>query len=156
MVRITYTGLGDKEAAIREFDALKPHVLLIRALQAKCWPLGPDDMALEIAVDGLESAAFHFTRRPLYFDATRVQRQHGQNFYEGLGHRAAAIQAFEGLAPYASRLRALQGSCRPYGRDWMALDIPRQCLGSATYHFTKIAAFYGAKGDSAGPTRPPR
>jgi hypothetical protein len=138
------------------FDGLTPHVLLIRALQAKCWHLGPDDLALEIAVDGLESAAFHFTRRPLYFDGTRVQRQHGQDFYEGLGDRGAAIQALESLGPLYDRLRALQSHCRPYGRDWMALDIPRQCLGSAAYHFTKIAAFYGAKADSAGPIGPPR
>lgn len=156
MVRVTYTGLGGKEAAVTVFDGLLPHVLAIRALQAKCWPRGPDDMALEIAVDGLESAAFHFTRRPLYFDATRVQRNHGQNFYEGLGDRAAAIRAFEGLTPYADRLRALQGRCRPFGRDYLALDIPRQCLGSAAYHFTKIDHFYGTKADSAGPIGPPR
>jgi hypothetical protein len=156
MVRMTYAGLGDRYAAVRTFDGLKPDVLLIRALQAKCWPLGPDDMALQIAVNGLESAAFHFTRRPLYFDTTRVQRQPGQKFFEGLGGQAAAVQAFEKLSPYAHRLRALQGQCRPFGRDWLALDIPRQCLGSAAYHFTRAAHFYGAKGDSAGPARPPR
>lgn len=156
MVRVAYTGLGTRDAAIRAFDSLTPHVLVIRAMQAKCWPLGPDDMALQIAVNGLESAAFHFTRRPLYFDMTRVERQHGQNFYEGLGDRADCIQAFEGLEPYSKRLGALQHSCRPFGRDWMALDIPRQCLGSAAYHFTKLAAFYGARGDSSGPLGPPR
>ena len=151
MVRMTYPGLGDSRATVGTFDALTPHVLMIRALQQKCWPLGPDDMALQIAVDGLESAAYHFTRRPLYFAATRVQRQHGQNFYPGLGDRYAATAAFEGLAPYATSLGALQRHCRPFGRDYLALDIPRQCLGSSAYHFTRIAAFYGAKADSAGP-----
>jgi hypothetical protein len=153
MVRVVYVGLGGRDAAVRTFDDLMPHVLAIRALQAKCWPMGPDDMALEIAIDGLESAAYHFTRRPLYFDQTRVARQ---NFYPGLGDRAAAIKAFDQLEPYAHRLSALRSSCRPYGRDWLALDIPCQCLDSAAYHFTRIAAFYGAQSDSAGPIRPAR
>lgn len=153
---MTYTGLGGKDAAVKTFDGLVPHVLFIRALQARCWPMGPDDMALQIAVDGLESAAYHFTRRPLYYDQTRVPRQHGQNFYEGLGDRAATIKAFDDLEPYARRLGTLRSSCRPFGRDWLALDIPSQCLGSAAYHFTKIASFYGAKNDSAGPVGPPR
>jgi hypothetical protein len=153
MVRVTYVGLGSRDAAVSAFDALLPHVLGIRALQAKCWPWSADDKALQIAIEGLEDAAYHFTRRPFYFEATRVERQHGQNFYEGLGERAAAIAAFETLSPYARALGALQQRCRPFGRDYLALDIPRLCLDSAAYHFTKEAHFYGAKADSAGPIR---
>lgn len=156
MVRMTYVGLGDRASAVRAFDGLLPHVLMIRDLQALCWPRGPDDMALEIAVDGLETAAHHFTRRRLYYDGTRVVRDHGRNFYPGLGDRAEAIAAFETLQPYCAALRQLQHACRPYGRDYLALDIAKQCLESAAYHFTRIEAFYGAKGDGAGPTRPAR
>jgi hypothetical protein len=151
MVRVTYTGLGGREAAIDAFDDLRRYVLIIRAMQAKCWPLGPDDMALEIAVDGLETAAFHFTRRPLYYDMTRVAREHGRNYYEGLGDRQACVEAFAALDPYVNQLGALQRRCRPFGRDYLALEIPRQCIGTTAYHFTKMKSFFGAKADSAGP-----
>jgi hypothetical protein len=153
MVRVTYVGLGGHDAAVSAFDALLPHVLMVRALQAKCWPWSADDRALQVAIEGLEDAAYHFTRRPHYFEPTHVERQHGQNFYEGLGDGAAAIAAFETLAPYARALAAMQQRCRPFGRDYLALDIPRLCLDSAAYHFTKLAHFYGAKADSAGPIR---
>jgi hypothetical protein len=155
MVRMTYVGLGSRDAAVRAFDALLPHVLILRGLQALCWPRGPDDLALEIAVDGLETAAYHFTRRRHYYDATRVVRDHGRNFYPGLGERADAIATFERLGPYCAELRRLQYRCKPYGRDYLALDIARQSLESAAYHFTRTASFYGAKGDSAGPSRAP-
>jgi hypothetical protein len=154
MVHLSYPGLGTPDMAVRDFDGLLPYVLRIRALQAKCFPQGPDDMALQIAVDGLETAAFHFTRRRLYYDATRVRRDHGRNFYEGLGEPAEAIAALQDLAPYVACLRALQHKCRPFGRDYLALEIARQSLDTAAYHFTREASFYGARGDSAGPTRP--
>jgi hypothetical protein len=67
MARVSYVGLGPPEAAVRTFDALLPYVLVIRALQAKCLPMGPDESALEIAVDGLEAAAFHFTHGAALF-----------------------------------------------------------------------------------------
>jgi hypothetical protein len=153
MVRVTYCGLGDEAACVRIFDALTPQVLTIRAMQARCRPLGADDGALQIAMEGLETAAYHFTRRPLYFDQVRLPREQGRQVYPGLGDRAAAVAAFETLEPYASRLGALQGHCRPFGRDWLALDIARQCLDAAAYHFTRDAGFYGARGDSAGPLR---
>jgi hypothetical protein len=154
-VRVTYVGLGGKEAAVQAFDALLPHVREIRDLQALCWPMGPEDSALEIAIDGLETAAYHFTRRRLYYDATRVQRDYGRNHYPGPGGRAEAIAAFERLRPYARALGDLQRRCRPFGRDYLALDIAKQSLDSAAYHFTRIEAFYGAKADSAGPLRAP-
>ena len=143
MVRVTYCGLGDARAAVSHFDALLPHVLVIRGWQARCHPMGQDDWALEIAIDGLETAAFHFTRRPFFFEATRPEREHGRNYYEGLGDRAACVAAFEGLAPYAEALRALKGRCRPFGRDYLALDIPMQTLDSAAYHFTRVPYFFG-------------
>lgn len=154
MVRMTYVGLGSRDSAVAEFDALLPHVLLIRRHQEKCWPRGPDDMALEIAVDGLETAAFHFTRRRLYYDRTRVVREHGRNFYPGLGDRVEAIASFGELRPYFQALGVLQHRCKPYGRDYLALDIAKQCLDSAAYHFTRIDAFYGLKGDGAGRRAP--
>jgi hypothetical protein len=154
MVRLTYVGLGLVEAAVREFDALRPHVLVIRDMQAKCWPLGPDDMALQIAVDGLETAAYHFTRRRMYYEATKAEREHGRNYYEGLGERPEAWKAFDALAPYMADLRRLQGKCRPFGRDYLALDIAKQSLETAAYHFTQQAGFYGSKHDSSGPARP--
>ncbi len=108
---MTYVGLGDPNAAVQSFDGLASHVAAIRAMQAKCWPLGPDDLALQIAVDGLESAALHVTRGPHYFEAMRVQRQHGQNFYQGLGDCAAAQRMREGTGPIATS--SISGPRRP-------------------------------------------
>lgn len=149
MVKLNYVGLGDAKAAVGTFDAMLPHVLLIRAMQDRCFPMGPDDSALEIAVDGLEFAAFHFTRRPLYFDATRLRRNLGRNYYPGLGDQEEALAEFTTLKPYWKALRDLQGFCRPLGRDWLALNIARQGLESATYYFTKRTDLYGAKPHSS-------
>ena len=49
---------------------------------------------------------------------------------------------------------AMQRKCRPFGRDYLALDIAKQGLETAAYHFTREAAFYGLQGDGAGATRP--
>jgi hypothetical protein len=49
----------------------------------------------------------------------------------------------------------MQGRCRPFGRDYLALDIAKQTLESAAFHFTRVASFYGAWGDGAGATRRP-
>jgi hypothetical protein len=153
MVHRTRYGLGDRRAAVLEFDKLLPHVLQIRALQANCRPLGPEDEALQIAVDALETAAYHFTRRRLYYEVAGVQRDYGRNYYPALGDRAEAVAAFEGLAPYWVALTRLQGQCRPFGRDYLALDIAKQGLDTAAYHFTRIDHFYAARGDSSGPVR---
>jgi hypothetical protein len=154
MVARSYTGLGLALAAVAEFDKLLPHVQLIRALQEKCAPFSADDAALQLAVEGLQTAAFHFTRRPQYYEATRPVRQHGRNYYGGLGDEREAFAAFEQLIPYARELRFLQARCRPFGRDWLALEIPKKCLETAAYHFTKRGGFYGAGSDSAGRIRP--
>lgn len=70
-----------------------------------------------------------------------------------LSDREEAIAAFEGLSPYVERLRALMFGCRPFGRDYLALDIALKSLETAAFHFTRIDAFYGLKGDSAGTAR---
>jgi hypothetical protein len=153
MVRMRYVGLGEPASALREFDALLPYVLKLRAMQACCSPRGPDDMALEIAVDGLETAAFHFTRRPRYYDQTAVVRIHGQVAYPGLGGPQGATKAFDALRPYSKELQRLQSKCSPFGRDYLALEIPKHALATSAYHFTGNEFFYAAKGDSAGPVR---
>jgi hypothetical protein len=64
MVKINYVGIGDPIAA---FDALRPYVAELRKMQMKCKPFGRDYHAIAIALDGLESAAYHFTRRPHFY-----------------------------------------------------------------------------------------
>ena len=64
MVKLNYVGLTDP---VREFEALKPYVNELRKMQQKCKPFGRDYMAIAIALDGLESAAYHFTRRPHFY-----------------------------------------------------------------------------------------
>lgn len=154
MVQRTYTGMA-REAAVREFDALRPHVLQILALQAECVRFSPDHAAFGIAVDGAETAAYHFTRRRHYYEPLRAQVPPAGAGNGRLKDRDEAVAAFDGLAPYVGQLRQLQLRCRPFGRDYLALDIARQSLETAAYHFTRIEAFYAAKGDSAGPLRPP-
>ncbi len=67
MVRQTYYGLGSREAAVTKFDTLKPFWAELRRLQGQCKPFGRDYLALGIALDALETAAFHFTRRPHFY-----------------------------------------------------------------------------------------
>lgn len=155
MVHRTYCGLGTLDAALREFEALTPYAQELRGLQCECPPMGPDYMAMGIALDGLQTAAYHFTRRRHFYHATdelvRAGARAGNN---RLADRREAVAAFQALTPYADRLRALQGRCRPFGRDYLALDIAKQSLETAAFHFTRVPHFYGARGDSAGPTRP--
>ena len=115
---------------------------------------GPDYLAMGVALDGVQTTAFHFTRRPhFYFQLERPAYREGNN---RLGDRDAALAAFDALTPYADALRLMKGGCRPFGRDYMAITIPLQCLETAAFHFTRVAHFYGAKADSAGPIGPPR
>lgn len=157
MVRRTYLGLGNAAAAVRAFEDLAPWAERLLRLQAAHRPMGPEDMAFGIALDGLESCAYHFTRRRSFYDALRAkvreQAAAGAAGAEPLADRAQAVAAFEALRPYAAKLRALQGLCQPFGRDYMALQIARQTLDSCAYHFTRLEAFYGVKGDAAGPCR---
>ena len=64
MVRRTYVGLPDP---VRNFEELRPYVGQLRAMQRTCKPFGRDYLAIAIALDGLETAAFHFTRRPHFY-----------------------------------------------------------------------------------------
>lgn len=154
MVHRTYIGLGPPEAAVREFDGLKPYVVQLLALRSECAHLGPDHMAIGIALDGLQTAAYHFTRRRHFYHELEEDGPRTPAGNNRLSDRVEAIAAFQALTPYAGHLRRLQGRCRPFGRDYLALDIARQSLESAAFHFTREASFYGARGDSAGPTRP--
>ena len=154
MVARTYYGLGPPDIAVNAFDRLTPWVVELLAMQSECRPMGPDYMAMGVALDGLQTAAFHFTRRPhFYFQLERPAYRKGNN---RLGEREAALAAFDALTPYADALRLMKGGCRPFGRDYMAITIPLQCLETAAFHFTRVAHFYGAKADSAGPIGPPR
>jgi hypothetical protein len=156
MVARTYYGLGPPDAAVGKFDALTPFVVELLSLQEECRPLGPDYMALGIALDGLQTAAFHFTRRRHFYHQLEEGRRPYREGNGRLGDPAAAVEAFDGLIPYADALRLMQGGCRPFGRDYLAISIAQQSLDTAAFHFTRIAHFYGAKADSAGPIGPPR
>ncbi|WP_372784833.1 hypothetical protein [Phenylobacterium sp.] len=113
-----------------------------------------DYSAVGIALDGLQTAAYHFTRRRHFYHELESQRPPYRPGNNRLGDRQAAIAAFEALTPYANALGKMQGGCRPFGRDYLALTIAQQSLGTAAFHFTRVASFYGAKCDSAGPVRP--
>lgn len=147
MVHRTYYGLGHADAATREFDGLRAHVRWLWGLQAKVGFFSADGSALDIAVDALHTAAFHFTRRPHFYGLRDPDLG-----APDLADRRLAHGAFEALRPYAQHLRALQGRCRPFGRDWQALNVALQGLETAAFHFTGQGAFYGSRGDSAGPT----
>jgi hypothetical protein len=110
-------------------------------------------LALRVAIDGLETAAYHFTRRRHYYDTLRPAPNPHCKGNGRLSDAAEALAAFEALDPYARRLMSLRTRCRPFGYDWCALDIARLGLETAAFHFTREASFYGARGDSAGATR---
>lgn len=149
MVARTYYGLGPPDAAMSKFKSLSPYVLEMMDLQAECSQFSPDYFAMGIALDGVETAAFHFTRRPrFYFEIERPAPRVGNG---RLKDPEAATAAFETLKPYELALRLMQGGCRPFGRDYMAIAIAKDTLGTAAFHFTRDASFFGAKHDSAGP-----
>ena len=147
MVQRTYHGLGTPEAAARELAGLRAHVRWLWGLQAKVGFFSTDGSALDIAVDAVHTTAFHFTRRP-HFYGLRDPDPGAPD----LADRALASTAFDALRPYAQHLRGLQGRCRPFGRDWQALNIALQGLETTAFHFTRLPSFYGSRGDSAGPT----
>jgi hypothetical protein len=70
-MRMTYPGLDDPAA---EFEALRPLAERLRQLQTRCRPFGRDYHALAIALDALDSAAYHFTRQPRFFAGGGEQR----------------------------------------------------------------------------------
>jgi hypothetical protein len=64
MTRQTYVGIPDP---VRAFEALRPYAAQLRALQRGCKPFGRDYHAIAVALEALETTAFHFTRRPQFF-----------------------------------------------------------------------------------------
>lgn len=66
-MRQTYVGMGDKEAAARAFEDLRPLVQRLREMQGRCKPFGRDYHAIAVALEGLDTAAYHFTRRPHFY-----------------------------------------------------------------------------------------
>lgn len=156
MVARTYYGLGPREVAVARFDSLAPFVVELLGLQAECPPMGMDYMAVGISLDGLETAAFHFTRRRNVYHRLQEQRPPYRDGNGRLGDAQAAIAAFEPLAPCAQALRLMQGGCRPFGADYLAIAIALESLDTTAFHFTREACLFGAKSDSAGPLGRPR
>jgi hypothetical protein len=154
MVRMTYVGLGGPEASVREFEMLTTYVRELVAMQRECVALGADYSALGIALDAVETAAYHFTRRRHFYHAERGYTEGAHRGNARLNDLTEAIRAFRALRPYYAALGAMQRQCRPFGRDYLALDIAKQGLETAAYHFTRHAAFYGLPGDGAAATRP--
>jgi hypothetical protein len=148
MVHRTYLGLGTFEAAVREFEALRPHVRMLWGMQLRLGYFSADGSAIEVALDALQTTVFHFTRQAHFFGD-----RDPAPCAPDLSERVSAVGAFEALRPYHQRLRLLQGRCRPFGRDWQALNIALQGLETAAFHFTSTPHFYGSSGDSAGAVR---
>lgn len=146
-------GLGDNAACVRVFDDLKPYAEQLLALRSRVLGQSPDWMAIGIAWDGLETAAYHFTRRRNFYYELQREWSERQGSNNALGDRQEAIEAFKAMAPYVQKFRRLMERCPPQRRDYLALMIAVESLETAALHFTRVASFYGAQGDSAGPTR---
>ncbi len=144
-----YSGLGAREQAAGTFEGMTPWARELKGLQQECDHLGSDWLAVGIAFDSLQTAAFHFTRRPYFYHQLEAEYPPQRKGDGRLKDAAEANKSFASLRSYERRLRELQTRCRPYGRDFNALDIARQGLGTAAYHFTGDPHFYGAKGDSS-------
>jgi len=149
MVHRTYAGLGSPDAAARDFEALRPYVQAIWGLQATVGYFSRDGSALDIALSSLQTSAFHFTRRRDFYGAREPIADAAD-----LREREAVAGVFEALRPYALALRHLQSRCRPFGRDWQALNVAVQGLETTAFHFTGLPHYYGSRGDSAGAVRP--
>lgn len=154
MVRLSYLGLGDPAACLRRFEALRPFVADLRGLQRLCAPGQGDYLAFEVAIDALETAAFHFTRRPFFFEAQKQAARGG--VHPGLGAREALVATFRRLAAYRDALRGLQQACKPFGRDYQAMAIAISGFDTLAFHFTRDAQFYAAPmcAQPGAPARP--
>lgn len=154
MVHRTYIGLGRPEQAIGTFDALTPYARRLYELQAECAAGTADYAAFGVAIAGLETTAYHFTRRRHFYDRliaeARAAVRPGNN---RLSDRAEALREFEALRPYNKALIDLRGRCRPFGPDYLALDIACQGLLTALCHFTGDTELYAAA--ACGPFKGP-
>jgi hypothetical protein len=155
MVHRTYVGLGSQDVAVKAFNELTPWARALLELKWECEPMKAGYMAIGIAYDGLETAAFHFTRRRNFYHELESEVRRTGSGNGRLNDPAEAVAAFLALQPYHHKLHALQQRCRPFGGDYLALGVALHGLDTAALHFTREAAFYGARGDSSGPTRPP-
>lgn len=156
MVARTYYGVGPLEVAVAKFNGLAPYASEMLSLEAECAPGSPDSMAMAIAFDGLETTAFHFTRRRNFYRPLESERPACREGNGRLKDPDAAALVFDAFVPYANTLRLMQGGCRPFGRDYLAIAIAQESLDTAAFHFTRQARFFGAKSDSSGPLGPQR
>ena len=147
-------GLGDQQACVRVFDDLRPYAEQLAEWRADFPITSPDWMAVGIAWDGLQTTAYHFTRRRYFYAEAEESRPQRLGANNRLNDRHEAIAAFEDLTPFVDRFRRLMESCPPFGRDWLALKISVESLETTAMHFTKLADFYGANGDSTDANRP--
>ncbi|WP_309644343.1 hypothetical protein [Phenylobacterium sp.] len=67
MTKVGYPGVSDPKVA---FAALSDYRDALIKMQIKCRPFGTDYLILLAAKDALDTAAFHFTRDPTFYDAT--------------------------------------------------------------------------------------
>jgi len=154
MVYRSRSGLGDKASCVGVFNDLRPYAEQLLEWRSGVVMPSLDWMAISIAWDGLETSAYHFTRRRnFYFELEREwSERRGAN--NPLGDRQEAIAAFKSAAPFVQQLRGLMERCPPFGRDYLALMIALESLETTALHFTRVHSFYGTTGDGAGPTRP--
>ena len=68
MTPVRYTGVTDPQ---RAFDELRPLVARLNAMKIHCRPFGRDYHAISVALDALDTTAFHFTRNPNFFNEPR-------------------------------------------------------------------------------------
>jgi hypothetical protein len=71
MVRRNYPGMTDPVATLEE---LKPLVNQLINMRSRCKPFGRDYHAVCIALEAIDTMAYHFTRRP-HFYAVGGRRQ---------------------------------------------------------------------------------
>jgi hypothetical protein len=155
MVHRAYSGLGPPDAAVRAFEGLRPHVEALCQLRAECGEDLRDRYVFDIALEALDTTAYHFTRRQFFFERVRYAHRDTPPTNGRLRDREEAERAMEDLRPYSRALGNLQYQCRPFGRDYLALEIAKNGLDTVAYHFTRIPSFFGLHGDASGSRRPP-
>jgi hypothetical protein len=64
MVRQNYLGVTDP---VTTFEELKPFVNQLINIRSRCKPFGRDYHAVCIALEAIDTMAYHFTRRPHFY-----------------------------------------------------------------------------------------